>query len=569
MCLSLAVAAATACTGSDTIPWDLETSAIDLGTVSYLDTVPEELVEFRNQSTERSLYFSENGLSGDGSELLVVEPPENYAEIGRESNGEIRFTLDADTSGWTEGSYTVSYGFQLSMDFDDEDDAERWVEEDATIEVSFAIDCDLDEDGYLAEACGGEDCDDQDASISPIDVEYCDGVDNDCDGTTDEAGASNVTPFYADLDEDGYGDAGTSTDACEAPSGYVEDNTDCDDDDADVNPAATEVCDEVDNDCDETIDESGASDATTWYADVDGDGYGDAEAGEASCSQPSGSVADGTDCDDGDTGIHPGADETCDDVDEDCDDSIDEDAMDPTTFYADDDGDGYGDADDSTESCESVSGYVDDGTDCDDADADINPGEAELEDLVDQDCDGLADEDYISEGDLILSEIMADPDYVGDSNGEWFEVHNTSSEDRDIIGWTVTSDGEAGFTIEDSVVVVAGKFAVLGVNSKSSSNGKVTVDYEYDRSDCNLNNTSDTLALYMGTTLMHEVSYDSDWELLTGASLSLDPDAVGGDDTSASSWCASSSYITTNGDLGTPNDANDDCPVEDTGDTGS
>ena len=99
-------------------------------------------------------------------------------------------------------------------------------------------------------------------------------MDNDCDGTID-VGAIDATTWYEDGDGDGYGDPSSTTEACDQPDGYVANDDDCDDDDGAINPDADEVCDNEDNDCDGTVDEDDAVDATTWYEDGDGDGYGD------------------------------------------------------------------------------------------------------------------------------------------------------------------------------------------------------------------------------------------------------------------------------------------------------
>ena len=95
--------------------------------------------------------------------------------------------------------------------------------------------------------------------INPIASEMCDGVDNDCDGLTDDdddsLDSSTTSTWYLDADGDGYGLSSDSMSTCEAPSGYVADDTDCDDGDAMINPIASEMCDGVDNDCDGDIDE--------------------------------------------------------------------------------------------------------------------------------------------------------------------------------------------------------------------------------------------------------------------------------------------------------------------------
>jgi Putative metal-binding motif len=85
--------------------------------------------------------------------------------------------------------------------------------------------------------------------------------------------------------------------------GYAEPD-DCDDGDAQVHPAAVEVCDGVDNNCDDTIDEGVL---LAYYSDVDEDGFGDPAAEQQACERPTGAVASNTDCDDGDAQTWPGA----------------------------------------------------------------------------------------------------------------------------------------------------------------------------------------------------------------------------------------------------------------------
>jgi MYXO-CTERM domain-containing protein len=206
-------------------------------------------------------------------------------------------------------------------------------------------------------------------------------------------GTASVTTWYADSDGDGFGDPSVTTTASSAPSGYVADSSDCDDGDATIKPGATELCDGVDNDCDGSVDEAGATGAATWYADSDGDGFGDASSSIEACSAPSGHVADATDCDDDDATIKPSATELCDGVDNDCDGAVDNDADDAPTWYADSDGDGFGDPDATSTACAAPSDHVDNATDCDDGDGSINPDATELCDGVDNDCDTATDED--------------------------------------------------------------------------------------------------------------------------------------------------------------------------------
>ena len=97
------------------------------------------------------------------------------------------------------------------------------------------------------------------------------------------------------------------------------------------------------------------------------------------------------DCDDADPGVHAGAPETCDGVDQDCDGVADEEATDASAWYADTDADGYGDGTSAVQSCTRPVGYVSDATDCDDGEVSTYPGAAEWCDGADQDCDGVAE----------------------------------------------------------------------------------------------------------------------------------------------------------------------------------
>lgn len=142
------------------------------------------------------------------------------------------------------------------------------------------------------------------------------------DFTTSTLTLVTVKPceYFYDGDGDGYGDPTTGLATCTPPVNYVEDNTDCDDSDPTHFPGADEYCDGADDDCDGTIDENDALDASLWYTDADSDGYGDPATVVTACTQPSGTIATGRDCDDADTAVNPAAEEVCGDgIDDDCD----------------------------------------------------------------------------------------------------------------------------------------------------------------------------------------------------------------------------------------------------------
>jgi len=332
------------------------------------------------------------------------------------------------------------------------------------------------------------DCNDGVAEINPAASEICDEIDNDCDGLLDDADSlpfvdggldpSTTTEWYPDADGDTYGDRDSSINACAPPQGFLSDNSDCNDADEEINPDAQEVCDGIDNDCDQLYDDSDdtldvstqtewfldedadgygvpgtgfltctspwfystndqdCDDAeplvlseadTVWLADADGDGYGTGTPSEPGCTPPDptgwASAVAGEDCVDDDDTINPGALEICDTIDNDCDELIDDDdlwnedggvsidSMSP--WWVDADADGYGDVTQGFLACAQPSGLVDNPDDCDDTVLEINPGVLEIcNGGVDDNCNGFGD-DQDSALDLDAAEI-----FVRDADGD-------------------------------------------------------------------------------------------------------------------------------------------------------
>ncbi len=297
---------------------------------------------------------------------------------------------------------------------------------------SNSVRTDDDADSYAE--CEG-DCDDANDAINPDATELCDDIDNNCDGSIDEGLPTNT--YYRDADGDTYGDPGVTIEDCAdtAPTGYVADNTDCDDTLDTVHPNATEVaCDNIDQACDGSGNEAPDGD-TDGYDQCDPADPYDGDGLAADCDDSLGSVHPGgteiacdgldqdcldgdltpdvdndgadicgssdannpdgieADCDDGDPARAPHLDEICDSIDNDCDDTADE-GLPLNTYYRDQDEDNYGDAGNSTEVCDLTppGGYVTDSSDCDDTNDQVHPNATEnCSDNVDNDCDSSMD----------------------------------------------------------------------------------------------------------------------------------------------------------------------------------
>ncbi|MCP3980041.1 MAG: hypothetical protein GY716_12115 [bacterium] len=342
---------------------------------------------------------------GDSATFPGAAPNENFANA-----------CMTDSDGDDYGNVVTGAGVTPGTDCDDASD----VTFPGAAEVEAPLNCmrDADDDGYGDAAAAlpvvpGQDCADDEPSANPGQIEgpigdaTCgDGLDNDCDANLDgdDPGCQD-TGACPDVDDDGFADC-TTEPTCD-DTGLT--CGDCDDLDPDINPGAAEVCDNVDNNCDGTVDEG---------FDQDDDGF-------TTCDLPE------PDCDDGDADVNPLELEACaDGIDNDCD------AGTPDVFDMDGDGaDCQADCDDNDaqlnlDDLDKDTFDTCDG-DCDDGDGDVNPGTPEVcGDATDNDCNSLtpdvfdADEDGADcladcdDGDPLLNQLDEDMDTFSTCDGD-------------------------------------------------------------------------------------------------------------------------------------------------------
>jgi hypothetical protein len=271
---------------------------------------------------------------------------------------------------------------------------------------------DADGDGIPSDM----DCDDDDPLVNPDALERCNGVDDNCDGNVDE-GVTRT--YYADVDNDLYGDPNTPIEACELPDGAIDNDLDCQDDNFDINPDVIELCDDIDHNCDGDPRADAIGD-TVYWRDQDNDGFGNPQEFSRSCGAPGADWViggdinddDAVDCDDEDPLTNPGADELCGtaqrNVDENCNGILDDNPVDGQPFPVDADNDGFGSTTVTALVCaagdlvdlngDGISETVTtaDASDCDDALNSIRPGAPERCDGIDNDCDPLTLEDEVA-----------------------------------------------------------------------------------------------------------------------------------------------------------------------------
>jgi hypothetical protein len=244
----------------------------------------------------------------------------------------------------------------------------------------------------------------------------------------------SLTPqtYYADADNDTYGDLNAPLTVCTPPAGYVLDNTDCDDTDGLINPMTTWYQD-LDGDlsgntavtfvgCTPPVGyvlDSGDCDdnddlviyPTTYYTDADNDGFGAMMGvGLELCTNPgAGYSTNQNDCDDNDFNVNPNSPEICDGADNNCNSQVDE-GLTFINYYVDADNDGFGTGN-AQSLCEDPGvGYSLNNTDCNDAMNTVYPGATEIaDDGIDQNCDGVDGYLSIEQIDAVALTIYPNP----------------------------------------------------------------------------------------------------------------------------------------------------------------
>jgi hypothetical protein len=283
-------------------------------------------------------------------------------------------------------------------------------------------------------------------------------------------GAINALPqqtYYVDADGDGFGDAAIDSMDCTAPAGYVSNNTDCNDNNADENPNAVWYQDSDNDtfgnsavtltqctqpagyvaentDCDDNNSNVGGS--ITYYEDADNDTYGNSASTTQACTQPVGYVLNAGDCDDNNSAITVATDEFYIDQDndgfgsidvivtactqpvgyvsnaDDCDDNDNSITL-GSTFYEDGDNDNFGNPNSTIVDCTAPNGYVADSTDCDDTNNGINPNATDvLGNSIDENCDGTDGNLGLTDATIAAFNVFPNPGTAAVTitlNGSW------------------------------------------------------------------------------------------------------------------------------------------------------
>ena len=316
--------------------------------------------------------------------------------------------------------------------------------------------------------------------------------------------------------------------------GYTVRDGDCNDADPDVRPLAPERCNALDDNCNALIDEGLGDEDSDGIANcldvedcdgIDNDGNGLVDDG-----LPDADVDGVADCQDV---------EVCDGLDNDGD-GVADNGMDT-------DGDGF------------LPCGIE--VDCDDADAAVHPGVAELADRLDNDCDGAVDENLWSTGALVITEIMNNPAEVNDFRGEWFEAYNASGADLYLNGLTIVTGSTLVVASSELLRLQPGEYVVIGGDDRVGYNGNAPVDIAVP--GMLLSNEAGGLGLWMDGLLIDEVSWDDGLTMPDpdGASMSLDPlfwsDSLNDD---ASGWCIATEAWGVETELGSPGADNELCP---------
>jgi len=257
-------------------------------------------------------------------------------------------------------------------------------------------------------------------------------------------------------------------------------------------------------DCNDTV--AVVNPNTVWYADADGDGFGNLIMTTTGCTQPNGYVANSTDCNDNDST-----------------------ATVAMMFYQDYDGDGFGNSGAPMMNCGQPAGYVSDSTDCDDSNLTVYPGAPEICDELDNDCDGNTDEG--------LPSYTLYEDVDGDGFGS--QVSLTYC-DSTVAGWSLIS----GDCIDTNDQVYPGATEVLDNGIDENCDGFDNYAGLTDVSVLSMALTPNPSEGDVTITLSNNEQFDLTICDVTGKLVLSSKNAVNGASVSTRSWAPGTYFVT-------------------------
>lgn len=335
----------------------------------------------------------------DGALLCTDETP-----VAEECNG-----VDDDCDELVDEGFPDDDGDGMANCVDDDSDNDGTSDDDDNCPTIPNPDQTNSDDDEMGDACDpdddndgtadADDCAPTDGAVHPGALEVCNGKDDDCDDQLDPKGSDGCKFWYIDADGDTFGFDGLNECVCGeggAAPFTASFGGDCNDSNPIINPLAEEFCDGLDNNCNDDVDDFGATGCVLRYNDKDKDGFGVSYEKKCVCEgKDTYTASQAGDCNDADDTIYPGADEFCNGIDDDCNFKTDEEgSLGCNTYFLDEDSDDYGLADYSKCLCAPLGYYkaLAKG-DCDDSDPDINPGHPEVcADGKDNNCNNKMDE---------------------------------------------------------------------------------------------------------------------------------------------------------------------------------